>query len=156
MKNLVVDLEGTLIWYIDKPVPHPESIDLLRAARRGFDFTYLWTSRFLDEALGAIASNGFLIYLDGIVAGDREEPGRDVFVQYMDSKEYARRKFGTLPAKDLSLFGDSRNSVLIENRPTQGVPKERVIEVEPFRPTGGVLPADMSLMAAYVKALKMF
>ncbi|MBW3011424.1 DUF705 domain-containing protein [Candidatus Woesearchaeota archaeon] len=163
-KNIIFDLEQTLIWGVNPMfrLKHPEAEEVLGRARRDFNTVTLWSFAFMKEVLDAVRELKWAKYFDGVIACEviseeeqaslgLKERVNTTLCYFKDGQETGRTRFpldsGT---KELSMQGDPSEYVLIENMPTYGRPKDRVIETIPFQ------GQKCDLIGPYEKALKMF
>jgi hypothetical protein len=151
-KNIVFDLEHTLIIGINWRVLHPEAKTILAAANKDFDMTYLWTHCFLNKTVPVMKELGILKYFDGVVGiGNIGDGYSSALITFHKGKQTGQRKLPLSSDKDLSRLGDPSDFVLIEDMPTYGIPLDRVVEIFPYQGQRG-----HSLRAAYDTALKRF
>jgi hypothetical protein len=163
-KNIVFDLEHTLILGVNPNfrLKHPEAEEVLRRAKEDFDTVTLWSFAFMTEVLDVVKEFEWAKYFDGVIACEvitEEEQARlglkervnTTLCHFKDGQEIGRTRYpldsGT---KELSMLGDPSDYVLIENMPTYGRPKDRVVETIPFQGT------RRDLIRPYEKALTMF
>jgi hypothetical protein len=151
-KNIVFDLEHTLIIGINLRVLHPEAKEVLAAANRDFDKTYLWTYCFSNKAISCLKDLDILSFFCGVIGvGIKDDQFYTNVTTYEGGKKTGHRTIPITLSKDLRKLGDPRESVLIEDQPSYGAPLDRIVEIVPYQGQQG-----HSLLEAYSLALKKF
>ncbi len=157
-KNLVLDLEHVLMIGINWKILHPEAEQVLKRSKKDFDKTYLWTYCKASEGIDILKEFKLLEYFNGVLGLELSKNPTKIYTtlhKFDDCKNIGREKFEIIKrgdlSKNLNLLGDPNKYVLIEDKPTNGKPLERVVEIMPFQ-----AQKDHSLLDAYNQALDKF
>jgi hypothetical protein len=150
MRNIVFDLENTIIWGTGARVIHPQAQIVLARARQDFTTVNLWSLCQIKDVVSTLAELD-LFKFDRIIASEFDDMGSTTIFSYTGEQETGKRRTKLAFKKDLRILGNPKEYVLIENKPTYGLPRERVIEVELFQGQ-----PDHDLLGAYEQALRKF
>lgn len=151
-KNLVFDLEGTLISSLAIPRIHRQAREVLERAQVDFDKTCLWTLGNFRRSLKVLKDADLLHFFDRILGTYvRENKAYTLDCNLNSSSLVCPRFLEYDTLKDLSRLGSYEDYVLIDDSSTAGRPEKRVIRIPMY--TGS---DDHELLPAYERAVSLF
>src|SRR3989344_4573489 len=123
-RNIIWDLEGTLIDSTYNPVSHPEAELVLKRPREDFYGVFLWTLAPAVKAIRILTEKSWMTYFN-IVIGTEEKNGIQRGAIWINKKGQMIKKERAIPkerhiTKDMRALGNPIEYVLIDDimRPT--------------------------------------